>query len=116
MCFICLFHSNQIRIQLLLEADCVCFQTFKEYHSNFKFHVMIFEILILLHCRVDNALKQVYAKLTRTALLSGSAYLSLQDPEEPYLGGISFTAMPPTKRWRSMDQVCCLFQTFIVQQ
>eukprot|EP01084_Bolivina_argentea_P069262 126066_1 len=55
--------------------------------------------------RVDNALKQVYAELTRTALLSGSAYLSLQDPEEPYLGGISFTAMPPTKRWRSMDQL-----------
>ncbi len=62
-------------------------------------------VFVLLHLRVDNALKQVYAELTRTALLSGSAYLSLQDPEEPYLSGISFTAMPPAKRWRSMDQV-----------
>ncbi len=66
---------------------------------------VMFQIVIL-HRRVDNALKRVYAELTRTALLSGSAYLSLQDPEEPYLGGISFTAMPPAKRWRSMDQVC----------
>jgi structural maintenance of chromosome 1 len=35
--------------------------------------------------------------------LGGKAYLSLDDPEEPYSGGIKFTAMPPMKRYRDME-------------
>ena len=36
---------------------------------------------------------------------SGTAYLSLEDTEEPYLGGIKFTAMPPHKRFRDLEQL-----------
>ena len=35
--------------------------------------------------------------------LGGNASLSLENAEEPYLGGVRFTAMPPTKRFRDMD-------------
>ena len=37
--------------------------------------------------------------------LGGTAYLSLEDPSEPYLHGIKYTAMPPAKRFRDMDQL-----------
>ena len=35
----------------------------------------------------------------------GTAYLSLENSEEPFLGGVKFTAMPPTKRFRDMEQL-----------
>lgn len=35
--------------------------------------------------------------------MGGKAYLSLDDSEEPYNGGIKFTAMPPMKRYRDME-------------
>lgn len=35
----------------------------------------------------------------------GQAYLSLENPEDPYLAGIKYTAMPPTKRFRDMEQL-----------
>ena len=37
--------------------------------------------------------------------LGGSAYLSLDDSEEPYKGGMKFNAMPPMKRFRDMEQL-----------
>lgn len=37
--------------------------------------------------------------------MGGQAYLTLEDNEEPYLHGIKFTAMPPTKRFRDMEQL-----------
>jgi structural maintenance of chromosome 1 len=37
--------------------------------------------------------------------LGGTAYLSLEDPTEPYLHGIKYNAMPPAKRFRDMDQL-----------
>eukprot|EP00931_Biecheleriopsis_adriatica_P056176 TRINITY_DN33289_c0_g1_i4.p1 TRINITY_DN33289_c0_g1~~TRINITY_DN33289_c0_g1_i4.p1 ORF type:complete len:1232 (+),score=357.23 TRINITY_DN33289_c0_g1_i4:101-3796(+) len=48
----------------------------------------------------------VYRRLTaNTAGLhadGGSAYLDLEDTEDPFNGGIKFTAMPPAKRFRDM--------------
>ncbi len=46
-------------------------------------------------------------ELTKSRLhpLGGQAYLSLEDGEQPFAGGIKFTAMPPTKRYREMDQL-----------
>ena len=35
--------------------------------------------------------------------LGGKAYMSLEDTEEPYNGGIKFIAMPPMKRYRDME-------------
>ncbi|KAF5825689.1 hypothetical protein DUNSADRAFT_7548, partial [Dunaliella salina] len=37
--------------------------------------------------------------------IGGNAYLSLEDQDEPYQAGIKYTAMPPTKRFRDMEQL-----------
>jgi structural maintenance of chromosome 1 len=34
------------------------------------------------------------------SLLGGNAYLLLENSDEPYLGGVRYTAMPPMKRFR----------------
>jgi len=48
-----------------------------------------------------------YKDLTQTegVLVGGTAYLSLEDPEQPFLHGIKYTAMPPGKRFRDMEQL-----------
>jgi len=56
--------------------------------------------------KVAGEIGEVYRRLTaNTAGLhadGGSAYLDLEDPEEPFNSGIKFTAMPPAKRFRDM--------------
>ena len=37
--------------------------------------------------------------------MGGTAYLSLESPDEPFLHGVKFTAMPPSKRFRDMEQL-----------
>jgi structural maintenance of chromosome 1 len=56
---------------------------------------------------VSEALTTIYKDLTRSSKhpLGGQAYLSLDDSEEPYLGGIKYNAMPPMKRFRDMEQL-----------
>lgn len=46
--------------------------------------------------------------------LGGNAYLTLDNTDEPYLGGIRFTAMPPMKRFRSVVVVVIVKVTVIV--
>ena len=52
----------------------------------------------VLDCLIWRALRSVHP-------LGGTAYLSLEDAEEPFAGGVKFTAMPPTKRFRDMEQL-----------
>ncbi|KAG0580223.1 hypothetical protein M758_4G158500 [Ceratodon purpureus] len=49
----------------------------------------------------------IYKQLTQSTThpLGGTAYLSLESEDEPYLHGIKYTAMPPTKRFRDMEQL-----------
>jgi structural maintenance of chromosome 1 len=56
---------------------------------------------------IDTALKVIYKDLTRSTKhpLGGNAYLSLDDSDEPYLGGLKYNAMPPMKRFRDMEQL-----------
>ena len=56
---------------------------------------------------IDGALKTIYTDMTKSSKhpLGGNAYLSLDDTEEPYKGGMKFNAMPPMKRFRDMDQL-----------
>jgi structural maintenance of chromosome 1 len=56
---------------------------------------------------ISNELQAIYKDLTKSSKhpLGGNAYLSLDDTEEPYLGGIKYNAMPPMKRFRDMDQL-----------
>lgn len=52
--------------------------------------------------RVSQSLGSIYSDLTCSSKhpLGGKAYLTLDNTDEPYLGGIRFTAMPPMKRFR----------------
>ncbi len=56
---------------------------------------------------VSHNLGIIYKDLTRSNEhpLGGSAYLTLDNTDEPYLGGIRYTAMPPMKRFRDMEQL-----------
>ncbi|ESK86076.1 cohesin complex subunit psm1 [Moniliophthora roreri MCA 2997] len=49
----------------------------------------------------------VYKDLTKgkAAPMGGVAYLSLDDSDEPYNGGVKYHAMPPMKRFRDMEQL-----------
>jgi len=57
--------------------------------------------------KIDSALKIIYTDMTKSSKhpLGGNAYLSLDDSDEPYRGGMKFNAMPPMKRFRDMEQL-----------
>jgi len=56
---------------------------------------------------IDQALKTIYTDMTKSSKhpLGGNAYLTLDDTEEPFKGGMKFNAMPPMKRFRDMYQL-----------
>ncbi|KAJ8515491.1 hypothetical protein ONZ45_g7107 [Pleurotus djamor] len=56
---------------------------------------------------ISERIDQVYKDLTKgkASPMGGVAYLSLEDSEEPYAGGIKYHAMPPMKRFRDMEQL-----------
>lgn len=56
---------------------------------------------------IDQALKTIYTDMTKSSKhpLGGNAYLSLDDSDEPFAGGVKFNAMPPMKRFRDMEQL-----------
>ncbi|KAJ6560360.1 condensin complex subunit SMC1 [Mycena capillaripes] len=56
---------------------------------------------------ISDRIDQVYKDLTKgkASPMGGVAYLSLEDNEEPYAGGIKYHAMPPMKRFRDMEQL-----------
>ncbi|CAN1245032.1 Structural maintenance of chromosomes protein 1 [Linum grandiflorum] len=56
---------------------------------------------------ISKIIDKIYKQLTKsnTHPLGGTAYLNLENEDEPYLHGIKFTAMPPTKRFRDMEQL-----------
>ncbi|EDR03647.1 condensin complex subunit SMC1 [Laccaria bicolor S238N-H82] len=59
------------------------------------------------YSHISDNIDQVYKDLTKgkAAPMGGVAYLSLEDSEEPYAGGIKYHAMPPMKRFRDMEQL-----------
>lgn len=56
---------------------------------------------------ISTNINKIYKQLTQsnTHPLGGTAYLSLENEDEPFLHGIKYTAMPPTKRFRDMEQL-----------
>ena len=56
---------------------------------------------------ISECIDPIYKELTRSNLhpAGGQAYLSPENTEEPFSGGIKFSAMPPTKRFRDMEQL-----------
>ncbi|KAH9729371.1 Structural maintenance of chromosomes protein 1 [Citrus sinensis] len=56
---------------------------------------------------ISSSIDRIYKQLTRsnTHPLGGTAYLNLENEDDPFLHGIKYTAMPPTKRFRDMEQL-----------
>lgn len=56
---------------------------------------------------IAEAIDPIYKELTRSESVptGGTAYLSLEDADEPYNEGIKFNAMPPMKRFLDMEQL-----------
>ncbi|XP_039197340.1 structural maintenance of chromosomes protein 1B isoform X2 [Crotalus tigris] len=52
---------------------------------------------------VSVAIDQIYKKLSRNS--SAQAFLSPENPEEPYLGGIGYNCVAPGKRFMPMDNL-----------
>eukprot|EP01113_Clastostelium_recurvatum_P033704 TRINITY_DN4486_c0_g1_i1.p1 TRINITY_DN4486_c0_g1~~TRINITY_DN4486_c0_g1_i1.p1 ORF type:complete len:1283 (-),score=481.18 TRINITY_DN4486_c0_g1_i1:40-3828(-) len=52
--------------------------------------------------KIADNIEAIYKELTGDL---GTAYLNVDSPDEPYLHGIKYTAMPPSKRFRDMDQL-----------
>ncbi|KAJ3184408.1 Structural maintenance of chromosomes protein 1 [Gaertneriomyces sp. JEL0708] len=57
------------------------------------------------YSHIAERIDEVYKELTRSKAfpMGGTAYLSLEDSEEPYNDGIKYHAMPPMKRFRDME-------------
>ncbi|EAY17320.1 SMC family, C-terminal domain containing protein [Trichomonas vaginalis G3] len=61
-----------------------------------------------LYDALDETINPIYQMFTRRGSHnehSGVAYLAMEDTDEPYLGGIKYTAMPPHKRFRDLEQL-----------
>lgn len=56
---------------------------------------------------ITSNIDPIYKELTRSSLhpSGGQAYLAPENPEDPFTAGIKFSAMPPTKRFRDMEQL-----------
>lgn len=56
---------------------------------------------------VSDNIDDVYKELTksRASPLGGSAYLTLEDEDEPYSFGVKYHIMPPLKRFRDMENL-----------
>lgn len=54
---------------------------------------------------ITEKIDPIYRELTKSPVspVGGSAYLTLENEDEPYLAGIKYHAMPPLKRFRDMD-------------
>ncbi|KAL2535788.1 Structural maintenance of chromosomes (SMC) family protein [Forsythia ovata] len=74
------------------------------------------EVFMKAFDHISGNIDKIYNELTKsnahsvsgmsgTHAVGGTAYLNLENPDEPYLYGIKFSAMPPTKRYRDMSQL-----------
>lgn len=59
---------------------------------------------------VAHVIDPIYKELTKNPNLGatavgGTAYLTLENAEEPYLHGVKYNTMPPSKRFRDMEQL-----------
>ncbi|KAJ4968684.1 hypothetical protein NE237_015385 [Protea cynaroides] len=66
-----------------------------------------YELFMEAFIHISNNIDKIYKQLTKsnTHPLGGTAYLNLENEDDPFLHGIKYTAMPPTKRFRDMEQL-----------
>ncbi|CAI5458596.1 unnamed protein product, partial [Closterium sp. Yama58-4] len=70
-------------------------------------HQLRYERFMAAFAHVSTCINRIYKDLTSSSShpLGGTAYLSLENEDEPFLHGIKYTAMPPSKRFRDMEQL-----------
>jgi structural maintenance of chromosome 1 len=56
---------------------------------------------------ISECIDTIYKELTRGKNVNavGTAFLSLENTDEPYLAGVKYNAMPPNKTFRDMEQL-----------
>lgn len=56
---------------------------------------------------MTGCIDKIYKDLTKNSVVptGGMAFLSLENNEEPYLGGVKYNAMPPGKRFVEIEQL-----------
>ncbi|KAI8927149.1 RecF/RecN/SMC [Entophlyctis helioformis] len=66
-----------------------------------------YELFHAAYTHIESVIDGIYKELTMSPsfTVGGTAYLSLEDSEEPYLDGVKYHAMPPMKRFREMEQL-----------
>jgi structural maintenance of chromosome 1 len=66
-----------------------------------------YELFMEAFNHISSNIDKIYKQLTKshTHPLGGTAYLNLDNEDDPFLHGIKYTAMPPTKRFRDMEQL-----------
>ncbi|XP_011627814.1 structural maintenance of chromosomes protein 1 [Amborella trichopoda] len=66
-----------------------------------------YELFMEAFKHIETNIDRIYKQLTRSSTHphGGTAYLNLDNEDDPYLHGIKYTAMPPTKRFREMEQL-----------
>ncbi|KAF5943216.1 hypothetical protein HYC85_020858 [Camellia sinensis] len=66
-----------------------------------------YELFMEAFNHISGIIDKIYKQLTKSSMhqLGGTAYLKLDNEDEPFLHGIKYTAMPPTKRFRDMEQL-----------
>ena len=86
------------------EADKLVKKTKAEFNNTRETRRKLF---MELYDYLDTHINNLYQLFTQRKSKDhgGVAYLAMEDTDEPYLGGIKFTAMPPHKRFRDLDQL-----------
>ncbi|DBA77355.1 TPA: hypothetical protein ACH3X2_000872 [Trebouxia sp. C0005] len=66
-----------------------------------------FDTFMKAFSHISAGIDRIFKDLTKSNVhpMGGQAYLSLENSEDPFLHGIKFTAMPPSKRFREMEQL-----------
>ncbi|KAF8748151.1 hypothetical protein HU200_013045 [Digitaria exilis] len=66
-----------------------------------------YELFMKAFDHISKGIDKIYKQLTEshTHPLGGTAYFNLENEDEPFLHGIEYRVMPPTKRFRDMKQL-----------
>ncbi|KAL0772789.1 hypothetical protein Bca101_037940 [Brassica carinata] len=66
-----------------------------------------YELFMEAFNHISSIIDKIYKQLTKsnTHQMGGTAYLNLENEDDPFLHGIKYTTMSPTKRFRDMEKL-----------
>lgn len=78
----------------------------RDFAADYK-RLCRYELFMEAFNHISSNIDKIYKQLTKsnTHPLGGTAYLNLENEDDPFLHGIKYTTMPPTKRFRDMEQL-----------